>query len=58
MYKLLKILPFVSLATLIACAPLDNNEQKVQVSIPIQQFGEVEKASSQSIPSSSKIFVV
>lgn len=58
MYKLLQILPFASLATLVACAPLDNNEQKVQVSIPIQQFGEVEKASSQSIPSSSKIFVV
>lgn len=41
-----------------ACAPLDKENQLVEVNIPILKYGEPEKATSQNIPKGSKIFVV
>lgn len=41
-----------------ACAPLDKEQQLIEVNIPILKYGEPEKATSQNVPKGSKIFVV
>lgn len=56
MKKMWIFLPLVSILS--ACAPLDKKEQKIEVPIPMMDYGEPEKATSQTMPKGSKIFVI
>ena len=56
MKKMWIFLPLVSILS--ACAPLDKKEQKIEVPIPMMDYGEPEKATSQTMPKGSKICVI